>query len=284
MARLRASMDADGRWAAASIAEKAVDQGPGWHGVAIAGILRALPGNTIDRANRRTPPPTAGILSQRQAPNLALWDRQSRSLLRLRRVVAHRPTMTSRRHAPAVGGTTHRHRVLTTRCSGGTGGRSLASSPERHPAGVIQVDPSDRHRPRDRAGRFDGRGQPHPRCGGRDEGRRDRRTGRLEHSELQGQREALREPGPLLWRQRDRDLQPECDVVAGQGGGPGRERPHLPRTRQRVAKPVRRVLEVHQGRVRAQPDGRQRATTTPSIGASTTSTRRSTSRPTPWSS
>ncbi len=85
-----------------------------------------------------------------------------------------------------------------------------------------------------------------------------RRTVRLEHRQLQGQRQAVRRPGPLVRRQRRRDLQPECDVVAGQGGGPGREGPHLPRPRQRLSQPVRRLLQVHQGRVRPQPQRPER--------------------------
>ena len=50
-------------------------------------------------------------------------------------------------------------------------------------------------------------------------------------------------------------------MVAGQGGGPGREGPDLPRPRQRPPQPVRRLLEVHQGRLRPQPRRPGTATT-----------------------
>ena len=43
---------------------------------------------------------------------------------------------------------------------------------------------------------------------------------------------------------RHRDLQPERHLVQGQVGGPGRQRPHLPRTWQRISQPVRTVLRA----------------------------------------
>ena len=48
------------------------------------------------------------------------------------------------------------------------------------------------------------------------EGRHRRRPRRLEHRELHLQREEARRAGPLLWRHRLRDLQPPCDVGAGE--------------------------------------------------------------------
>ncbi len=104
-----------------------------------------------------------------------------------------------------------------------------------------------------------------------DQGRRHRRPGRVEHRELHQERQAVRGPGPLLRRHRGRDLQPERDVDPGQGRGPGREGRDLPRSRQRVAQSVRRLLAVL--RRTASGSTRRRATATPtrSITASTTS-------------
>ena len=227
--------------------------------VATAGILWTLPG--MHRRQGQTEerrPPTAGNSVTRQAPT---WHSRTDipvpppASARCRAPsdddLARRHVPCRRRHNPPS--PCAHHAVFRRR-----GGKSLAVPEERRPEGVIQaVDPSHRHRPRNGVGRSD-RGQPHPRGGGRDEGRDRRRTGRLEHSQLQGQREALRRPGPLVRRQRRRDLQPERDMVAGQGGGPGREGPHLPRPRQRLPQSVRCLLEIHQGRLRAQPDGLER--------------------------
>ena len=64
----------------------------------------------------------------------------------------------------------------------------------------------------------------------------------------------LRGAGPLLRRDRVRDLQPQRDVVAGQDRRPGRQRPHLPRPRQRLPEPVRRLPALHEGRAGPQRD------------------------------
>src|SRR6187401_1416210 len=54
---------------------KGRDQGPADTELPSLAYSRRSQASTIDRANRRTPPPSAGILSQRQVPNLASWDR-----------------------------------------------------------------------------------------------------------------------------------------------------------------------------------------------------------------
>ena len=162
----------------------------------------ALPGNTDRQGKQKTAAPTAGILSPRQAPNLTPRIVTHRSLPRLRRVIAHRPTMTSRRHRPCR----RRHHPPSSRAPRDVPAERRQEScrfPERRPAGVQPpVSPADRHRHRDRARRGRRRWPiPSPR-GGRDQGRRRRRTGRLEHIELHLQRQALRLAGPLLRRHR----------------------------------------------------------------------------------
>ena len=98
-----------------------------------------------------------------------------------------------------------------------------------------------------------------------------RRTGRVEHRELHLQRQDATRPRPAPTAPRCRDLQPLRDVVQGQGGGPGRQRPHLSRSRQRFAQPVRRLPKYSKDGLglNARP---ATATRTSSIGASTTST------------
>ena len=83
---------------------------------------------------------------------------------------------------------------------------------------------------------------------------------------------SLRGPRPLVRRHGHRDLQPLRHVVQGQGGRPGRQRPDLPRPRQRLSQPVRRVPALHQGRDGAERHRPATATTTSSTTASTTST------------
>ncbi len=81
----------------------------------------------------------------------------------------------------------------------------------------------------------------------------------------------LRRAGSLVRRHRHRDLQPERHLDQGQGGGPGRQRPDLPRPWQRLSEPVRRVLDATPRTGSGSTPRPGTATTTPSTGASTTS-------------
>ena len=92
-----------------------------------------------------------------------------------------------------------------------------------------------------------------------------------------GRRPGVRR-GDQVHLERRQGLQPERDLVEGQGGGRRGIGGHLHGPRQRLAEPVHLRPELHdQGRLRAQRHGRGRATTTTSTTASRTS-RRSTSR------
>ena len=71
-------------------------------------------------------------------------------------------------------------------------------------------------------------------------------------SKLHHERQAIRGPGPLVRSHRRRGLQPERHMVEGQGRRPGREGRHLSRPWQRLAESAKLVLEVHEGRLRAQ--------------------------------
>ena len=89
---------------------------------------------------------------------------------------------------------------------------------------------------------------------GRDHRRRDARRDVL--VPLQGEL-GLR-GGDQVHLERRQGLQPERDVVQGQGRGQGRVDRHLLRPRQRLAEPVHVRPQVHdEGRIRAQRDGRQ---------------------------
>ena len=85
----------------------------------------ALPGKHRRQAQQKNAAPHGRKPVTRQAPNLAPSDRRSRSLPRLRRALARV------RRCPRVitplpsAASPHRHRVLTTRCSGGEEARLL---------------------------------------------------------------------------------------------------------------------------------------------------------------
>ena len=117
----------------------------------------------------------------------------------------------------------------------------MPSHRHRRPAGVLPaIGPPGRPRvSRSRSSPRIGMANPLPDGRGRDEGRHRRRTGRLEHRQLHLQRQEIRGAGSLVRGQRGRDLQPQRDVGAGQGRGPGRQRLHLPRPWQRLTQPVR---------------------------------------------
>ena len=72
------------------------------------------------------------------------------------------------------------------------------------------------------------------------------------------QRQELRHAGALLRRLGHRDLQPQCHLDAGQGRRPRREHPHLPRPRQRLPEPVRRLPGDDEGRAGPERLGRPR--------------------------
>ena len=174
---------------------------------------------------------------------------------------------------PAVGGpptVTAPHAVFRRR-----GGKSLPV-PENgaQRASIQSVGPRDRPCHRDRARRRPSAlartRRPPPRRRSRSSSSSDRsgRARRTTSTTPRSYAAQARSYGATV----DRDLQPQRDVVAGQGSRPGRERPHLPRPRQRLPQPVRRLQQVHEGRPRAQRDGRRRQLATPSITASTTST------------
>ena len=132
------------------------------------------------------------------------------------------------------------------------GGKSLAGTHQRRPAGVFPPigpprgapDPRTDHRRRRSLRQRD------PRQRGRRQGRRGRRPGRVEHRQVHQERQEVRGPGPELRRTGRRGLQPQGHVDEGESGSQGRQHLHLPRPRQRASQPVRRVLRGPQGRPR----------------------------------
>ena len=228
-------------------------QGSWLTAVSPAGILPMQSANPIRQDNRRPPPPTADHLSSSGAsPDDPTASR--RSVAKLGRAphapdLCCSPRLIDLPAAAAYPPSPRSH----ARCSGGEEARVLRVT--KNGAQRASIHRSVRLAVLSVAlavaavGRLIGRSGSGRRRG--DEGRRHRRPGRFEHRELHLQRQEVRVAGPLLRGHRGRDLQPQRDVVPGQGGRPGRERPHLPRPRQRVPQPVRRLLRLLQGRVRA---------------------------------
>ena len=209
----------------------------------VAGILLQAPRRHPDRqAQQKTAAPHGRTLStsvgrptSSRSPDPArpILTRSPPSTLRARVARARAP--------PAAGGTTHRHRA-PARCSGGEEARALPV-PKTAPSGRPAI------------GTFRS-GRPSPRLAPCSRSAASRRhpiaaaaagmkvvivvgPGRLEHRQLHLQRQAAtpRRPAPTA---------PPCTRSTARtrrGPGsrrrPGRQRPHLPRPRQRLAKPVR---------------------------------------------
>ena len=118
-----------------------------------------------------------------------------------------------------------------------------------------------RRRPRPRHAR-----RPRRVRAGRERGRSRRSQGgdrRRSHARSDRRVSHRRRPGLRRGHQvhleRRQGLQPERDLGEGAGGRQGRVDPHLLRPRERLAQPVHLRPQVrHQGRVRAQRDGRRR--------------------------
>jgi hypothetical protein len=187
------------------------------------------------------------------------------------------------RHPPAAGGMTHRHRV-PPRDVPAERRQGSCEYTKAAPAGVLQSASAagrSQHRVRTRSRAR--RGEPEPRGGGRDEGRDRRRPVRLEHRQLHLQREEVRVAGPLVRGQRGRDLQPERDLVEGQGGRPGREGPHVPRSWQRHPSPYGSFSQYTKDGMGLNKTAGT-ATRTRSTGRVLHEDLPQASRPTPWSS
>ena len=240
---------------------------PGWHTDARSQA------STVDRLNRRTPPPTAEPCHRSGVPP-GHPDRSHRSNPRLRRVsdapsdddLDGRRSLCRRRHHPPSS-------RATTRCSGGEEARILpvpehgaqrASSNRSVRLAVLAlafalvaaVGIAANPTPAAAAGM-----------------KVVVVVGPVESSTAKYISNAKRYAAQArsLRGHRRRDLQPERDLGQGQGGRPGRERPHLPRPRQRLAQPVRRLRPGTRRTGWGSTRRPATATATRSITASTTS-------------